>query len=488
MATMTTGSNALGRRARSFKSMWVGFLLLLLVGVGLPAVAQTLPSQGLLREVYQGIGGVSVSDLTSAAIFPNSPTSKGYVTEAFEAPTDVLDGYGQRLRGYLIPPVTGNYTFWIASDDGSELWLSTDDTVARRTRIALVSSWTGPREWAKEAGQQSTPVRLEAGRGYYVEALMKEGGGGDNLAVRWLRPDGVDEGPIPGKYLLPWGVVFKAPSIVRQPQPTSTVEGRLARFDIVLDPLGPSQYQWLRNGVAIPGATNAVLDYGPARMADNQTRYAVQLTNPQGSVTSSEAVLTVTPDIVAPQLVGAENRSGRLVRVRFSEAVDPSTAQILRNYALSEGVVVESASISADGTAVDLGVSALVFGRAYTLSVSGIVDRAATPNLLVASSLTFTVLEYTPNSIGGGPSGTVTRLGDGQFDVSGVGTDLGGTRDQFVMGTESRTGDFDLQVRVADVSITDPFVHVGLIARDSLESNARFGGGVCLVSPAGLFF
>jgi len=487
MVTMITGSNALGRRARSFKSLWVGFLLLLGM-MGLPAVAQTPPSQGLLREVYAGIGGVSVSDLTTAAIFPNSPTSKGYVTEAFEAPTDVLENYGQRLRGYVIPPVTGNYTFWIASDDGSELWLSTDDTVARRTRIASVSAWTRPREWAKEAGQQSAPVRLEAGRSYYVEALMKEGGGGDNLAVRWLRPDGADEGPIPGKYLLPWGVVFKAPSIVRQPQPTSTVEGRLARFDIVLDPLGPSQYQWLRNGVAIPGATNAVLDYGPARMADDQTRYAVQLTNPQGSVTSSEAVLTVTPDIVAPQLVGAENRSGRLVRVRFSEAVDPSTAQILRNYALSEGVVVESASISADGTAVDLGVSALVFGRAYTLSVSGIVDRAATPNLLVTSSLTFTVLEYTPNSIGGGPSGTVVRLGDGQFDVSGVGTDLGGTQDQFVMGTESRTGDFDLQVRVADVSITDPFVHAGLIARDSLEPNARFGGVFASSAQLGCFF
>ena len=164
---MITGITTGWRFACIWKSLVAGLLVLLAV---VPAVAQTPPSQGLLREVYEGIAGGAVSDLTSAAIFPNSPTSKGYVTAAFEAPTDVLDNYGQRLRGYLLPPVTGNYTFWIASDDGSELWLSTDDTPARKARIALVSAWTASREWTKEAGQQSAPIRLEAGRSYYVEA------------------------------------------------------------------------------------------------------------------------------------------------------------------------------------------------------------------------------------------------------------------------------------------------------------------------------
>ena len=35
-----------------------------------------------------------------------------------------LDNYGQWLRGWIIAPETGSYTFWIASDDSSELWLS----------------------------------------------------------------------------------------------------------------------------------------------------------------------------------------------------------------------------------------------------------------------------------------------------------------------------------------------------------------------------
>lgn len=484
---MTIGFNALGRQARSWNLLWAGFLLLLGVA-GLPSRAQTPPSQGLLREVYSGIPGVSVADLTGAAIFPNSPTTKGYVTAAFEAPTDVLDNYGQRLRGYLVPPVTGNYTFWIASDDGSELWLSTDDTVGRRTRIASVSAWTGPREWAKEAGQQSAPVRLEAGRSYYVEALMKEGGGGDNLAVRWLRPDGADEGPIPGKYLLPWGVVFKAPSIVRQPQSTNAVEGTVARFDVLLDPLSPSQFQWRRNGVSIPGATNAFLDFQPVRLTDDLARFSVALSNSFGTAVSTEAVLSVTPDTVPPRLVKAENRSARLIRVVFSEAVDPTTAQTPANYTLLDGGVIETATISADGSEVVLGMAPLVFGKTYTLTVSGVRDRAASPNVMPAGSLVFTALEYIPNSIGSVPAGTVVRVGDGQFDVTGIGVDLGGTQDRFLLAAESRTGDFDLQVRVAGVTVTDPFVHAGLMVRDSLESNARFAAVFASSAQLGCFF
>src|SRR5262249_10889669 len=148
------------------------------------------------------------SDLTNAVAFPNSPTSINFVTDYFEAPTDVKENYGQRLHGYIVPPVSGSYTFWIASDDAGELWLSTDADPAHRTRIADVAGRTPARDWGWEANQKSSPIALEAGKTYYVAALQKEGGGGDNLAVRWLRPDGLDEAPIPATYLLPYGTSF----------------------------------------------------------------------------------------------------------------------------------------------------------------------------------------------------------------------------------------------------------------------------------------
>jgi hypothetical protein len=163
-------------------------------------------SGGILREVFEGIGGgTSVSDLTSAAIYPNNPTFTNWVTDYFESPRSVGDNYGQRMHGYVVPPVSGMYIFWIASDDSSALYLSTDDSPTNQMQIAYASGATGWRNWTSQGNQKSAPILLQAGKRYYICALQKEGGGDDYVSVRWLRPDGVDEGPIPATYFLPYG-------------------------------------------------------------------------------------------------------------------------------------------------------------------------------------------------------------------------------------------------------------------------------------------
>ena len=173
------------------------------------AEIQLLAATGsVLREYWTGINGTSVSDLTSDPRFPQSPTGHDLLP-TFEAPTDWADNYGTRVRGYLHPPRTGDYTFWIASDDGSELWLSTDDSPANVVKIASVPTWTGSREWGKDPAQKSTPITLVAGQSYYIEALQKEGSGGDNLAVGWAKPGQPSDSPsqvIPGESLTPWVV------------------------------------------------------------------------------------------------------------------------------------------------------------------------------------------------------------------------------------------------------------------------------------------
>ena len=185
---------------------------LLLLCVGFLAVACPATHAGsITREVYSNIGGNAISDLISSPNYPNAPSETSELTDFFEAPTDVAEAYGQRVRGYIVPPVTGDYTFWIASDDNGALYLSTDSNPANKQLIAQVTGWTSPRQWDVEAAQRSASIRLEASRAYYIEALMKEGGGGDNLAVRWLRPDGLDEGPIPATYLLSAKTLFTKP-------------------------------------------------------------------------------------------------------------------------------------------------------------------------------------------------------------------------------------------------------------------------------------
>lgn len=153
----------------------------------------------ITREIWYGAGGISVSDIP----LNTAPNFIGNLS-VFESPQDFANNYGQRLRGYICPPYTGNYIFWIASDNNSELWLSTDDNPGNKTKIASVSGKTFFRQWLKYDSQQSDPKYLVAGQQYYIEALHKESIGKDNLSVGWQLPDGIKERPIPGSRLIPY--------------------------------------------------------------------------------------------------------------------------------------------------------------------------------------------------------------------------------------------------------------------------------------------
>lgn len=154
---------------------------------------------GIMREFYPNIPGDRVADLLAHPSFPDNPGSRNLVTDVFDAPVNIADNYGQRMHGFLMPPMTGNYTFWIASDDNSALYLSPGTSISANysNPVASVPAWTNWREWNKYAQQRSAPVHLVAGQLYHIAALMKEAAGGDNLTVRWQLPNGSMEEPIP---------------------------------------------------------------------------------------------------------------------------------------------------------------------------------------------------------------------------------------------------------------------------------------------------
>jgi hypothetical protein len=158
-------------------------------------------TNGLMREVYEGISGTRIVNLTSHPSYPGNPTSAGIISGLFESPTDVGDDYGQRMHGWIRAPQTGLYTFWIAGDDECHLYLGSGESPDDVTLIARVPEWTFPREWYKYPEQQSAEIFLEEGVFYYVKALMKEAGGGDCLAAGWKLPDGSLEMPIEGEHI-----------------------------------------------------------------------------------------------------------------------------------------------------------------------------------------------------------------------------------------------------------------------------------------------
>jgi len=148
------------------------------------------PTDKIVYEVWSGIGGTAVSALTGNANYPKNPTTREYVNQ-FASPVDWADNYGQRLYGWLKPPETGDYTFWIAGDDEQQLLLSTDESPTNAEMVANVPGWTPANDFDNTGGgsggasQKSAPIPLQAGQKYFIMALGKEGGGGDSTSVAW---------------------------------------------------------------------------------------------------------------------------------------------------------------------------------------------------------------------------------------------------------------------------------------------------------------
>jgi hypothetical protein len=159
----------------------------------------------IIGEYWMGITGNKVEALQADKRFPDSPDQRRRFSK-FEIPPNWSDDYGARVRGYVHPPASGNYVFWIASDDESELYLSTDDDPAKKVKIAFAPSHTAIRDYAKHAEQESKPVALEQNKRYYIEALYKEGPVIDHMSVGWKLPDGTLDRPISGKFLSPFEV------------------------------------------------------------------------------------------------------------------------------------------------------------------------------------------------------------------------------------------------------------------------------------------
>jgi len=142
--------------------------------------------------------------LVSLPDYPYRPSGRD-IRALFEAPSNWGDYHLTRMRGYLHPPVTGEYTFWIASDNSSELWLSPGQDPAKIRRIAFVAqgTWVDSREWSRYASQRSESIFLRADQTYYIEALQEQLLEADYLAVAWQGP-GLTQSVIDGRYLSPW--------------------------------------------------------------------------------------------------------------------------------------------------------------------------------------------------------------------------------------------------------------------------------------------
>ena len=394
---------------------------------GLPSQGATLETPGFLKyECWfpplrnASLTGTDVYVLQSDPNYPNTPDMVSYTvgmnTRAV-FPDDTHDQYGTRLTGWFTPITTGDYNFYIKSDDASQLWISTDSTMPNLLIVAEEPGCCNPFMDPPASQTTAAPIHMLAGQKYAIQILLKEGGGGDFVQVACQ----VSTGTTPAASLNPLTSTLVSSmadssgaslSITEQPANTSTPENAPASFSVAAtavtpyaqytagsypDPtnalakvLGTKQqlgtfYQWFTNGVEAAGENGTSYTIPWPKKAQDGMKVKCYVAVPGIPTYSSEATLTVTADTTPPTVTKVTpDMSFTAILVKYSEPVS-DTALAASSYTINNGVTVSSVA-RVDLQTVKLTTSKMPDSQIFTLTINGVQDTASPANSIAANT------------------------------------------------------------------------------------------------------
>lgn len=437
-----------------------------LTGIGMAMLALAAPPASradIYTTFFESIPGSQVSDLTNNPAFPNAPDTFEYLTvfkplNAGNSANGENHGadYGTRTVGYFVPPETTNYNFYISARETAVLYLNpTGDDPLGKVKIASEPNAPGNQDLNYLGTVNRNPlapenrsttlfpagIPLVAGQKYYIEALHKDGpgfsidvlgvhveifGGTNSLLPAVTNSIFAVDNAIPGIYLAT-AVTEGDAAILVQPTAQSVVDGRRATFTARVDGTPPYALRLLKNGVTevATGTSHTGSGYASIKTplanltTDNGQTYNIEVTAAGGPpVLSSGAVLTVTADTDVPTLVGVAGKSTLDgILVTFSEPVDPTTAQDITKYSVTNQsgatLVLSSAVVQADDKSVLLTTDPQTAGNQYCVVIkSGLKEAASAGKTVVAGSTAcFSVgisITQQPQNVGAPEGGRAT--------------------------------------------------------------------------------
>ena len=173
-----------------------------------------------------------------------------------------------------------------------------------------------------------------------------------------------------------------APAIIVPPVSTAVTVGQTATFSVSATGTAPFTFQWLKNGAAIAGANSAAYTTPATTSADDNTNFAVTVTNSVGSTTSSAVNLSVdTPAAVSitAQPVSQTAYVGQSIQLSVVASGSPTlTYQWQLN-----GAAISGATNSSYTTPV---LTSADNGDSFTVLISNPVNK------VVSSAAALTVL------------------------------------------------------------------------------------------------
>ena len=285
------------------------------------------------------------------------------------------------------------------------------------------------------------------------------------------------------------------PVFVTQPGDATVAESAFTSFVAAVAGNPFPSLQWYKNGIAVAGATNLSFSIPAAVLTDNGAGFrlvaANLVSNTTYSVTSRVATLTVLADLTPPILLGAQSLGLSQVQVSLSKRLTPASGTNLTNYALAGpggSLAILAAALDASQSNAVLTVGPMTDQSRYTVTVNNLVDQTARGNVIAPNSqASFIASAYVPTAIGAPTAlGSQWVLTNG-LAVTSTGAAIGGTTDQFEFSAKPVSGNFDLAVRLAGLTLSDTWAKAGVMARESLAAGGRFAAVLATPSINGCF-
>jgi hypothetical protein len=180
---------------------------------------------------------------------------------------------------------------------------------------------------------------------------------------------------------------MSAPVITMQPTSQSVTIPNSAVFSAAATGTAPMSYQWMRNGLAISGASGPTYTTPATSTADNGAAFSVVIGNAAGTVTSAAATLSVAPAKTILLSPSVSNLNFGNVNVTSSGSQNVTLTNAGNSNVTMSQVMVSGAGFNAGGAAAGLILSpgqTTVVNVTFTPSTGG----TASGSVIVSSNAT----------------------------------------------------------------------------------------------------